>query len=703
MRGFFVKTLIIKDLTRKYQIGKDKVFVALRPSNLSFDSTGLVAIVGKSGSGKSTLINLLAKIDKPSEGEIYLNGRSYSSMKKRDDYTFYNSEAGIVFQQYNLLEDYTVLDNVMLPMLIGGKSTNSSRRDATNLLKEVGIKEHLINQYPSNLSGGEKQRVAIARALSNSPKIMLCDEPTGALDSSNSIMVMELLKSISKTTLVIVVSHNLQLVNRYADRIIEISDGKIIDDQIIDRTKNEGQIKRTKKKSGTGWIWKIALKNYKKRIKRNLLSSLAFTITLSMLYLVFGFVTNKDNAIKQECYKQLDFGSGTISQEVKTSSGGLLSLTKSYRPELNRLLTDTKISKKYEICPNFSAILPQNIQISYDNEVIDDLNLTPVYSFDNTHVDVDLLIKGRLPNRDSLEQIVVNETALSLIRKKIKKDPLGESLLFNHEVPVSFVDEDGEYITDTFVFYQTATIVGVVGEIHYLPSPKVFYSYSALIELMMENTLSNLSTYNNQTITWYDRVLDADNFSSLSGYSYYLFLKNFKDRETVFETNTFDSDLSFTSQSILLTNSLINFLDVAEYGTILFLIITFIGAILILSIMSFTNFSEDHKNSAILSSIGASNDEIQEIYLLESLINGVLSFGVSIVSSILLSKIINLVIKGLIGIDNLISIPFMSFMGIKFLFPFLILLGILVVVLISTLLPISFSKKKTIKGELQSL
>jgi ABC-type antimicrobial peptide transport system permease subunit len=144
-------------------------------------------------------------------------------------------------------------------------------------------------------------------------------------------------------------------------------------------------------------------------------------------------------------------------------------------------------------------------------------------------------------------------------------------------------------------------------------------------------------------------------------------------------------------------------LQVAEYGVVLFLIITFIGTILILSIISFTSFSEDHKNSAILSSLGASNEEIQDIYLQESLINCVISFFVSTVLSILLSKLINLIINKFIDIHDLIKIPIMEFMGIKFLFPLIIFMIFIFITILSTLIPISFSKHKSIKGELQSL
>ena len=698
-----MKTLLLQNLTKRYLIKKDKYFTALKATNISFDSTGLVAIVGKSGSGKSTLLNLIARIDTPSEGDIFLNGKSYKSFKKKRIEEFYNKDIGIVFQSYHLFEDKTVLFNVDLPSLIGGINKKKAKEKATNILEKVGIGKSQFEQKASLLSGGEKQRVAIARAIINSPKILLCDEPTGALDSKNSKQVMDIIKKLSKERLVIMVSHNLQIVNEYADRIIEIADGQIVKDTTKNKCQEAGTIETKKHNSSNSWIDKFASCNYKKRALRNILSSVALTISLSMLYLVVGFMTNKDNSIRNVCYQQFDFGAGTVSLEEKTMSSGAFSLTKSTRPSLDSLTSNLKITEKYEICLNYSAILPQNIRIMYDNEVIEDLIFTPIYSFDDTHVDRNLLIKGRLPNTESLSEVVINETAARVISSSIKKDAINEYLYLDHSVETNYVSEYEEYISDTFYFYKEIQIVGVVKEINYLPTPKIYYSYNAFEEFSKEYVLENLSTYNNSKTTWYDRVAQAEDYSPLSSYSYSLFLKDYRDREYPFLEDVFTDGLLYSSSSILLTNSLFNFLSVAEYGVLLFLIIAFIGTVLILSIMSFTNFSEDNRSSAILTSIGASQEQIEEIYLEESFINGFLSFLLSIPISIGVSKLINHIIYLFIDIESLISIPLQEFLGMKFLFPIIVFLITLIVMMFSTIIPIYFSKRKSIKGELQSL
>ena len=698
-----MKTLLIKNLTKRYPIGKDKSFTAISPINLSFDSTGIVSICGKSGSGKSTLINLIARIDTPTDGDIYLYGRSYRTFRKRDISRFFNQDIGIVFQNYNLIDEETVLYNVQLPSLIKGDSIKKSKEKAITVLKVVGISEELFELKTSKLSGGEKQRVSIARAIVNEPKILLCDEPTGALNSENTIKIMTLLKKISENTLVIMVSHNLQIVKQFSDRIIELSDGRIIKDELNKSTTDSIRFTERKSRKTHYWINRLASNNYKRRLKRNLLSTVALTVVLSMLYLVIGFINNKDNSIREACYKQLDFGSGSISKEVSSGGSGMLSLTKSSRPELETLTGNSKISKKYEICLNFSAILPQNIRITYDDESIDDLIFTPVYSFDNIHLDKSLISEGTLPNSDSLYDVVVNKSAASLIKKVTNKNPLNDILRVEHQIETTYISETEEYINDTFRLNCDIRISAIVDEINYLPTPKIYFSYLAFEEYTKSYLLTNLSTYKNENITWYDRVLNADNNATISSYSYLLFLKDYKDRTTPFDKSIFTDGLVFTSQSMILTDSLFNFLSVAEYGIILFLVIAFVGAFLILSIMSFTSFSEDHKKSAILSFIGASQDQIEEVYLQESMVNGFISILLSICLSIGLMKLANALIYKYLDVNNLIVIPFYQFLGIKFLFPFLILLAVIMVVLLSTLVPISFSKRKSIKGELQSL
>lgn len=222
--------LRIVNLTKKYKLENGKEKIVLDTVSLTFPNRGLVSIVGKSGSGKSTLINLISLLDEPTNGCIYFNHSNIFKWNQKEKEKYRNDDIGIVFQHYHLLENETVLFNVMLPVLIKGKKTKNAAFAAKNLLKSIYFKGNLYERKCKDLSGGEKERVAILRALINNPKIILADEPTGALDSKNSKIVMDLLKEISKERLVIVVSHNRQIVNQYSDQIILIKDGKIYEE-----------------------------------------------------------------------------------------------------------------------------------------------------------------------------------------------------------------------------------------------------------------------------------------------------------------------------------------------------------------------------------------------------------------------------------------------------------------------------------------
>ena len=231
--------LRISNASRKYISENGNEHFALKNVSIIFPNTGLVAIVGKSGSGKSTIINLISLLDKPTSGCVYFRDEEINkwNQKKKDKY--HNEEIGIVFQHYHLLENETALFNVMLPMMIRGKKQKDAERDAINLFESIGISKEIFHTKCKDLSGGEKERVAVLRAIANDPPIILADEPTGALDSKNSLVVMDILKKLSETKLVIMVSHNMELVDKFADQIYRIKDGEL--DSVTIKDDKEGK------------------------------------------------------------------------------------------------------------------------------------------------------------------------------------------------------------------------------------------------------------------------------------------------------------------------------------------------------------------------------------------------------------------------------------------------------------------------------
>lgn len=216
-----------RDVCRIYKVD-DKENQVLKHFSYIFPNTGLVGIIGKSGSGKSTLLNMLSLLDSPTSGNIFFNGQNMQKWSSKRKVEFRNKDIGVIFQHYHLIESESVIYNIILPYLISGGSEKEGKNKAVKLLESINYKKELYGQVVSNLSGGEKQRVAILRALINDPKVILADEPTGALDSHNSKLVMEILKDISKTKLVVVVTHNIELIKKFADKTIELKDGSLV-------------------------------------------------------------------------------------------------------------------------------------------------------------------------------------------------------------------------------------------------------------------------------------------------------------------------------------------------------------------------------------------------------------------------------------------------------------------------------------------
>lgn len=220
--------LEIKNITKDYKTGSDSVH-ALRGVSIAFRDSELVAVLGHSGCGKTTLLNIIGGLDRYTSGDLIIDGRSTKQYKDRDWDTYRNHSIGFIFQSYNLIPHQTVLSNVELALTLSGISKSERRRRAKEALEKVGLGDQL-NKRPNQMSGGQMQRVAIARALVNDPDILLADEPTGALDSETSLQIMELVKEIAKDRLVIMVTHNPDLANDYATRIVKLVDGKIKSD-----------------------------------------------------------------------------------------------------------------------------------------------------------------------------------------------------------------------------------------------------------------------------------------------------------------------------------------------------------------------------------------------------------------------------------------------------------------------------------------
>lgn len=322
--------LQIQKIYKKYVTG-DLEQTALDGVSLNLRDNEFVAILGPSGSGKTTLLNVIGGLDRYDSGDLIVNGISTKKYKDRDWDSYRNHTIGFVFQSYNLIPHQTVLSNVELALTISGISKSERRKRATEALEKVGLGKQL-HKKPNQMSGGQMQRVAIARALVNDPKILLADEPTGALDSETSIQVMDLLKEVAKNRLVVMVTHNPELAEQYANRIVRVKDGHIIDDsnpyevdiQNLDPPKHENM-----GKASMSLLTSLSLSfnNLKTKKGRTLLTSFAGSIGIIGIALILslsnGVNTYIDNIQKETMTSYpISIESETIDLSSIMSSGG---------------------------------------------------------------------------------------------------------------------------------------------------------------------------------------------------------------------------------------------------------------------------------------------------------------------------------------------------------------------------------------------
>lgn len=272
--------LELTNITKDYVSG-DTTVKALKGVSIKFRKNEFVSILGQSGCGKTTLLNIIGGLDRYTDGDLSIDDISTKKYKDKDWDTYRNNRIGFVFQSYNLIPHQTVLSNVELALTLSGVSKSERRKRAMEVLEKVGLGDQ-IHKKPNQMSGGQMQRVAIARALVNNPDILLADEPTGALDSATSIQIMNILKDISKDKLIIMVTHNPELADKYSSRIIRLLDGKVVDDTNPYNGKECDDDKATDKQDSKNNKSEETGKKAKKAKKQKTSMSFATALSLSL-------------------------------------------------------------------------------------------------------------------------------------------------------------------------------------------------------------------------------------------------------------------------------------------------------------------------------------------------------------------------------------------------------------------------------------
>ena len=412
--------LRLKNIKKNYVMA-DTVVEALKGINISFRENEFVSILGPSGCGKTTLLNIIGGLDKYTKGDLYIDDISTKKFNDRDWDTYRNHRIGFIFQSYNLIPHQTVLENVELALTIGGVAKEERIKRAKEALNKVGLKDQ-YNKKPNQLSGGQCQRVAIARALVNEPEILLADEPTGALDTQTSIQIMELIKEISKDRLVIMVTHNPELAEKYSTRIVKLLDGELTYDSNPFNPKEEEKQMPDKIKKPKLSFWtafKLSARNLKSKFKRTLMVCFAGSIGIIGVATVLSVSTGITGYVNSMQDDMLSGNPITITEETLNLELMMAGMDASTQKEaIKQSVVDGKVNVQYLI--EFLAErseMANSMLVSNDisQEYLDYLAKMPedIYKTIATYYDID--IKNNLYTDISLEEYGKQTMSLSAI------------------------------------------------------------------------------------------------------------------------------------------------------------------------------------------------------------------------------------------------------------------------------------------------
>lgn len=386
--------LQLKNITKDYYVGEQTIH-ALRGIDITFRKNEFVSVLGPSGCGKTTLMNIIGGLDRYTSGDLIINGRTTKSFKDKEWDNYRNKRVGFVFQNYNLIPHLSVLGNVELALTLSGMSKEERTKRAKEALRQVGLGEYL-RQRPNQLSGGQSQRVAIARAIVNSPDILLADEPTGALDTETSTQIIDLIKEISKDKLVIMVTHNPDIAEKYSTRLIRMVDGKVTSDSMPYTEEKEEQEKpvstasaektvhkkkRTKERSAMSFFTALSLswKNLWTKTGRTVLTSIAASIGIIGIALILALSGGMNQYISKMQTDTLSSNPLTITEtsiNITQAMGAMRDREVFEKfPSAKKILVEkemdlSEIINKNNITDEYITYLQQNLNASWYNDIL---------------------------------------------------------------------------------------------------------------------------------------------------------------------------------------------------------------------------------------------------------------------------------------------------------------------------------------------
>lgn len=648
----------LKDISVSYKINDDNNYLVLNKISLEFPNKGLIFIIGKSGCGKTTLLNLLEGNQKPSEGEIYYQDRKLSEFSEKEMTSYHQNEIGILFQSYNLIDGLTVYENLLIASSI--KSIDSKNIDI--LLSRFNLLD-LKNRNVDNLSGGEKQRIAFLRAIINEPNVLLCDEPTGAIDEENSSLIMKFLKEYSKKHLVIVVTHNIELIKDEPKLVLK--NGKI--------TEKISYIKQsiTKKRSQNVFSNKH-IKILQKRLFRvNKLKNILFyfSLTFSLLFtfisisLYFGIQNQKGNLE----FKFLNANIFEISNIISSNNDdSILQIVKKERPTSSNIKTNfDKYFTDYLIKYSYNYFLNGTNEIYINDQKITDYKIRfyNILSFKDPIV---------------INDIFYNKYNFANSKLNNIKIMLNQTYKFT-----SFINNEYIEIVEDFMFEEKFIVGNVYREFNYLNNPTIFINIEFFENYLKNQSCEKINRELINNLNWFDLLENAKNNEDLGGFCLNLILFSKKDilkmHKIIDELNNQRSQLEINSFSYTVSKSFLEITNLLVVGLMAF---TFISIFSTLSLLFFiiTSFCvSERKNIAIIKVLGIKKQDIYKVFY--SNFSKIMSFSLLTSLSIfyLVTIILNKVIDYKIYLTNVFFLNINSLNELS-IFIYLIILVILAIV-----------------------
>ena len=573
--------LIIKKLTKKYE--NKTIFNKI---SLTFPNQGLYSIIGESGCGKSTLLNLIGCLDEEYEGEMFFDGHNY-----RIEANNIRKKIGIIYQNYNLLEDLSVKDNITISLKIKGLVDD---KIIEKTCEKLNLSTDLLNKKAKVLSGGEKQRVALARILVTKPKIILADEPTGSLDSSNGNKVLEYLKEVSKDTLVILVTHNKDLAYKYSDDVI-------LFESLNGYDKRDKKRKYDYKENKDNSNFLILKSHFKSNAFRHILSCIALVVSFVFSSFSLSFFLNAtpllENVSSNYVDKDVFSISKTFSHKIDNS---FFSLTTVERPTVDELKSLSKILPPIDFYYSLNPFVPEIIDIN----------------------DYTILNVSFVPCFVQMEsnEVIIN----SLLFKEMKE----EKIFFDIEKSY-FIEDQGYSFSHRFSY----EIKSVVEEVGLLNTKKIYYNY-----FNMYNLLDSYITRDKSPI---ELIKEAKSDEELSSYKMLMHLKSKQNVSLLYEIiNRGITNYEITSNAYSIDSTLYQIADALKLVLTMFEIIIAISCFAIVFFLVVSLLNDYTKEKAILLSLGKNRKSFFTLYLQEILIVLLFSFVIGVITLIFLKQLI---------------------------------------------------------------